>query len=54
MPKVLDEQGYIFYFYAADCKERCHVHVKKGEGEGKVWLLPQIEVFYLRNLKSKK
>lgn len=54
MPKVLEKQGFTFYFYASDCKERCHIHVKKGEGEGKIWLRPEIEVSYLKDFKTQE
>ncbi|MEQ8881293.1 MAG: DUF4160 domain-containing protein [Cyclobacteriaceae bacterium] len=47
MPRVLTINGYIFYFFAADCKERAHMHVKKGDGNGKIWIKPEIEVYYL-------
>jgi len=48
VPKVFTLYGYIFYFFAADCKERAHMHVKKGEASGKLWIKPEIEVFYLK------
>jgi len=54
MPKVFTLHGYIFYFFAADCKERAHMHVKKGEANGKLWIKPEIEVFYLKGFKQKE
>lgn len=54
MPKVLTINGYVFYFFSADCSERAHVHVKKGEGSGKIWIKPMPEVFYLKGFKVKE
>ena len=54
MPKVLTIFGYTFYFFAADCKERAHIHIKKGNGNGKIWIKPEIEVFYLKGFKQKE
>ena len=54
MPRALAISGYIFYFFAADCKERMHMHVKKGDGNGKIWIKPEIEVFYLKGFKQKE
>jgi len=54
MPRVLTINGYIFYFFAADCKERAHMHVKKGDGNGKIWIKPEIEVYYLKGFKQKE
>ncbi len=52
MPKVLEIKGFAFYFFAADCQERAHIHIKKGDGGGKVWLEPEVEAFYLRGFKQ--
>ena len=54
MPKVLEERGFSFYFFAADCQERAHMHIKKGNGRGKVWLEPEVSVFYLRGFKQQE
>ncbi|CAD5254261.1 MULTISPECIES: DUF4160 domain-containing protein [unclassified Imperialibacter] len=54
MPRVLTIQGYIFYFFAADCAERAHMHVKKGDASGKLWIKPDIAVFYLKGFKQKE
>jgi hypothetical protein len=54
MPKVLEKNGFVFYFFAADCRERSHMHVKKGDGRGKVWLEPEVEVFYFRGFKQQE
>lgn len=47
MPTVLRVNGYRFYFYASDAGEPCHIHVSKGDGIGKVWLEPDVQVQYL-------
>ena len=47
MPTVLRMKGFRFFFYASDNGEPCHIHVSKGEGIGKVWLEPTIEIQYL-------
>lgn len=54
MPKVLAKRGFAFYFFAADCQERAHLHIKKGNGQGKVWLEPEVEMFFLRGSNSRK
>lgn len=54
MPKVLAKRGFAFYFFAADCQERAHMHIKKGNGQGKVWLEPEVEVFFLRGFKQQE
>ena len=54
MPKVLEIRGYIFHFFSFDCSERTHIHVRKGEGTGKIWLKPEIEVFYLKDFKHQE
>ena len=54
MPKVLEINGFIFYFFSADCAERTHVHIKKGSAFGKIWLRPEIKVFYLKGFKKQE
>lgn len=54
MPTVLRQQGYRFYFYAGDQEEPAHVHVEKGESDGKVWLEPNIKVKYLNQFKAQE
>ena len=44
----------VVYFFAADCNERAHMHVKKGDGNGKIWIKPKIEVYYLKGFKQKE
>ena len=47
MPTVLLLKGFRFFFFSADGKEPIHVHVKKGDGDGKIWLEPEIKPAYL-------
>ena len=47
MPTVLFKNGYRFYFYAGDVNEPAHVHIEKGDGDGKVWLEPTVEMSFL-------
>ncbi len=46
MPTVLTINGFNFSFYSDEGSEPCHIHVKKGEGKGKLWLEPEIEEVY--------
>jgi hypothetical protein len=39
VPVVLRVSGYRFSFYEADLEEPPHVHVRKGRGEAKFWLV---------------
>lgn len=54
MPRILEVDGFIFYFFSADCAERIHVHIKKDSSYGKIWLKPEIEVFYLKGFKVRE
>ena len=40
MPTLLNEKGFRFFFYSNDNNEPIHVHVKKVDAEGKIWLEP--------------
>lgn len=54
MPTIMTIKGFVFYFFSADCHERAHVHIGKGGGNGKIWIAPEIEVFYLKGFKQKE
>lgn len=54
MPTVLQVDGFRFFFFSADSDEPAHVHVKKGGGDGKIWLEPNIRVEYLIDFKSQE
>jgi hypothetical protein len=46
MPTVLTINGFKFHFYSDEGNEPCHIHVKKGDGRGKLWLEPEMEEEY--------
>lgn len=54
MPTVLNKNGFKFFFYSAEGDEPCHIHVRKGEGDGKIWLEPGIIEEYLEGFKSQQ
>jgi len=54
MPTLLIENGFRFYFYSNEGDEPCHVHVEKAEGEGKIWLEPDIEIAFLKRFSSRE
>ena len=54
MPKIYEQNGYRFFFYSAEGDEPCHVHVKRGEGDGKIWLEPELREEYLVDFKSQE
>jgi len=47
MPTILRINGYRFFFYSSDQSEPAHIHVAKGSGIGKIWLIPELKVQYL-------
>jgi hypothetical protein len=47
VPTILLINGFRFFFFSADGNEPIHVHVKKGGGDGKVWLEPELKPAYL-------
>ncbi|MFN0016199.1 MAG: DUF4160 domain-containing protein [Saprospiraceae bacterium] len=38
MPTILRLLGFRFFFYSNEGKELPHVHVEKGDAQGKYWL----------------
>jgi hypothetical protein len=54
MPKIYEQNGYRFFFYSAEGDEPCHVHIKKGEGDGKIWLEPELKEEYLVDFKGQE
>ena len=54
MPTILIENGFRFYFYSGDGEEPCHIHVKKGNGDGKIWLEPDIDIEYIEDFKNQE
>ena len=52
--EYLRAKRYRFFFYSAEGDEPCHVHVKKGKGDGKIWLEPEQKEEYLVDFKSQE
>lgn len=46
MPTILRKDGFRFLFYSNEGNEPCHIHVKKGGGDAKIWLEPEIQEAY--------
>ena len=40
MPTILVEDGYKFKFFSNESNEPAHIHVTKGNGNSKYWLIP--------------
>jgi hypothetical protein len=47
MPTVLFKNGFRFFFYSDEGDEPAHIHVTKGDAEGKIWLEPVLKIAYL-------
>ena len=47
MPTVLLINGFRFFFYSNEGSEPVHIHVSKGDAEGKIWLHTQMEIAYM-------
>ena len=41
MPTVLEVNGYKFKFFSNENDELPHVHITKGDGNAKYWLVPE-------------
>jgi len=52
MPTLLLLDGYRFFFYSNENNEPAHVHVRKGDGEGKIWIEPVLEIAWMRGFNS--
>jgi hypothetical protein len=48
MPTIWLEDGFRFFFYSNEGspREPAHVHVEKGDCEGKFWLRPHVHLAY--------
>ena len=46
MPTIEEIDGFRFLFYSDEGNERCHIQVRKGGGNAKIWLLPELEEQY--------
>ena len=49
MPKILEVNGYKFYFWSEEGNELPHIHVRKGDGKAKIWLEPEIKWEYYKD-----
>ncbi len=47
MPTVLLLDGFRFYFFSGEGTEPAHIHVKKANAKGKIWLVPSTEIDYM-------
>ncbi len=52
MPTVLLKDGFRFFFYSDEGSEPAHIHVKKGDAEGKIWLEPVSKIAYLNGFTN--
>lgn len=52
MPTLLNVKGLRFFFYSNEYNEPIHIHVKKGDAEGKIWLEPTIGIGWLHGFTS--
>ena len=52
MPTVLKTKGFRFFFYSNENDEPAHVHVEKGDSEGKIWLEPSIRPVFFRGFSN--
>jgi Domain of unknown function (DUF4160) len=46
MPVVFRHEGFTFFFYSNEGNplEPVHIHVRRGEGDAKFWLFPDVVV----------
>ena len=54
MPTILLIRGFRFFFWSNENEEPIHIHVEKGDAEGKIWLMPNIQVAYLHGFTKKE
>lgn len=54
MPTVLLLNGFRFFFYSNENNEPPHIHVKKGNGEGKIWLEPALQIAWMRGFTNQE
>lgn len=52
MPTILRINGFRFFFYGNENDEPAHIHVEKGDAEGKIWLEPNMAAAYFRGFNS--
>ncbi len=52
MPTLLLVKGFRFFFYSNENDEPAHVHVTKGNANGKIWLIPVMTIAYLHDFNT--
>lgn len=52
MPTIFRKDGFRFYFYSNENDEPPHVHIQKGDAEGKIWFVPKLEMAYLNGFTN--
>lgn len=54
MPTVLFLNGFRFFFYSNENDEPAHIHVRKGNGEGKIWLEPILQIAWMKGFTNQE
>ena len=54
MPTVLIVNGYRFFFCSNENNEPAHIHVERGNGNGKIWFDPVVTVAYFYGFTAKE
>jgi hypothetical protein len=52
MPTVLLINGFRFFFYSNENNEPAHVHVTKGNADGKIWLESVLNIAYMHGFTN--
>ena len=52
MPTIFTINGFRFFFYSNENNEPAHGHVKKGNAEGKIWIMPVLEICYFHGFSK--
>ena len=54
MPTILLVNGFKFFFYSNESNEPPHIHVTKGSGNAKYWLIPETAEDYSYGFTAKE
>lgn len=52
MPTILFLYGFRFFFYSNESNEPCHIHITKGNANGKIWIEPVLGIAYLHGFTN--